>query len=141
MKKNKKKQIIIAIILIVLLASGILTYVILKKPKNSNNITEKKENVNNDKDQKEYKIKDQVDIEIMQNILKINDFFDQIDNVSNYEISYYENNNKVDFTDKYNIVGKYKVVIKINDKEYILLYGILLLPWTSLKRSSTMLLL
>lgn len=118
MKKNKKKQIIIAIILIVLLASGILTYVILKKPKNSNNITEKKENVNNDKDQKKYKIKDQVDIEIMQNILKINDFFDQIDNVSNYEISYYENNNKVDFTDKYNIVGNYKVVIKINDKEY-----------------------
>lgn len=108
--KKKKILTITTIILIVLL--GITLFIFLEKKdikeKESSNIQTKEEKIN---------IKENVEVEINSEVLNIKNFFEN-SNFSDGEINYFESDKKIKFDTKYNKIGSFKVVMKINDKNY-----------------------
>lgn len=78
------------------------------KEKESSNIQTKEEKIN---------IKENVEVEINSEVLNIKNFFEN-SNFSDGEINYFESDKKIKFDTKYNKIGSFKVVMKINDKNY-----------------------
>lgn len=108
----KKKKILIITTIIVIVLLGITLFIFLEKKdikeKESSNIQTNEEKIN---------IKENVEVEINSEVLNIKDFFEN-SNFSDEEINYFENDKKIKFDTKYNKIGSFKVVIKINDKNY-----------------------
>ena len=108
----KKKKILTITIITVIVLLGITLFIFLEKKdikeKESSNIQTKEEKIN---------IKENVEVEINSEVLNIKDFFEN-SNFSDGEINYFENDKKIKFDTKYNKIGSFKVVIKINDKNY-----------------------
>lgn len=108
----KKKKILIITTIIVIVLLGITLFIFLEKKdikeKESSNIQTNEEKIN---------IKENVEVEINSEVLNIKDFFEN-SNFSDEEINYFENDKKINFDTKYNKIGSFKVVIKINDKNY-----------------------
>lgn len=108
----KKKKILIVTIITVIVLLGITLFIFLEKKdikeKESSNIQTNEEKIN---------IKENVEVEINSEVLNIQDFFEN-SNFSDGEINYFENDKKIKFDTKYNKIGSFKVVIKINDKNY-----------------------
>ncbi len=108
----KKKKILTITTIIVIVLLGITLFIFLEKKdikeKESSNIQTKEEKIN---------IKENVEVEINSEVLNIKDFFKN-SNFSDEEINYFENDKKIKFDTKYNKIGSFKVVIKINDKNY-----------------------
>ena len=108
----KKKKILTITIITVIVLLGITLFIFLEKKdikeKESSNIQTNEEKIN---------IKENVEVEINSEVLNITDFFEN-SNFSDGEINYFENDKKIKFDTKYNKIGSFKVVIKINDKNY-----------------------
>ncbi len=108
----KKKKILTITIITVIVLLGITLFIFLEKKdikeKESSNIQTNEEKIN---------IKENVEVEINSEVLNIKDFFEN-SNFSDGEINYFENDKKIKFDTKYNKIGSFKVVIKINDKNY-----------------------
>ncbi len=108
----KKKKILIITTIIVIVLLGITLFVFLEKKdikeKESSNIQTKEEKIN---------IKENVEVEINSEVLNIKNFFEN-SNFSDGEINYFESDKKIKFDTKYNKIGSFKVVMKINDKNY-----------------------
>ena len=108
----KKKKILIITTIIVIVLLGITLFIFLEKKdikeKESSNIQTKEEKIN---------IKENVEVEINSEVLNIKNFFEN-SNFSDGEINYFESDKKIKFDTKYNKIGSFKVVIKINDKNY-----------------------
>lgn len=108
----KKEKILIVTIITVIVLLGITLFIFLEKKdikeKESSNIQTNEEKIN---------IKENVEVEINSEVLNIKDFFEN-SNFSDGEINYFENDKKIKFDTKYNKIGSFKVVIKINDKNY-----------------------
>ena len=108
----KKKKILTITIITVIVLLGITLFIFLEKKdikeKESSNIQTKEEKIN---------IKENVEVEINSEVLNIKVFFEN-SNFSDGEINYFENDKKIKFDTKYNKIGSFKVVIKINDKNY-----------------------
>ena len=108
----KKKKILIITTIIVIVLLGIILFIFLEKKdikeKESSNIQTKEEKIN---------IKENVEVEINSEVLNIKNFFEN-SNFSDGEINYFESDKKIKFDTKYNKIGSFKVVIKINDKNY-----------------------
>ena len=108
----KKKKILIITTIIVIVLLGITLFIFLEKKdikeKESSNIQTNEEKIN---------IKENVEVEINSEVLNIKDFFEN-SNFSDGEINYFENDKKIKFDTKYNKIGSFKVVMKINDKNY-----------------------
>jgi hypothetical protein len=108
----KKKKILIITTIIVIVLLGIILFIFLEKKdikeKESSNIQTNEEKIN---------IKENVEVEINSEVLNIKNFFEN-SNFSDGEINYFESDKKIKFDTKYNKIGSFKVVIKINDKNY-----------------------
>lgn len=108
----KKKKILTITTIIVIVLLGITLFIFLEKKdikeKESSNIQTKEEKIN---------IKENVEVEINSEVLNIKNFFEN-SNFSDGEINYFESDKKIKFDTKYNKIGSFKVVIKINDKNY-----------------------
>lgn len=108
----KKKKILTITIITVIVLLGITLFIFLEKKdikeKESSNIQTNEEKIN---------IKENVEVEINSEVLNIKDFFEN-SNFSDGETNYFENDKKIKFDTKYNKIGSFKVVIKINDKNY-----------------------
>ena len=108
----KKKKILIITTIIVIVLLGIILFIFLEKKdikeKESSNIQTNEEKIN---------IKENVEVEINSEVLNIKDFFEN-SNFSDGEINYFESDKKIKFDTKYNKIGSFKVVMKINDKNY-----------------------
>jgi len=108
----KKKKILIITTIIVIVLLGITLFIFLEKKdikeKESSNIQTKEEKIN---------IKENVEVEINSEVLNIKNFFEN-SNFSDGEINYFESDKKIKFDTKYNKIGNFKVVMKINDKNY-----------------------
>lgn len=108
----KKKKILTITTIIVIVLLGIILFIFLEKKdikeKESSNIQTKEEKIN---------IKENVEVEINSEVLNIKNFFEN-SNFSDGEINYFESDKKIKFDTKYNKIGSFKVVIKINDKNY-----------------------
>ena len=108
----KKKKILIITTIIVIVLLGITLFIFLEKKdikeKESSNIQTKEEKIN---------IKENVEVEINSEVLNIKNFFEN-SNFSDGEINYFESDKKIKFDTKYNKIGSFKVVMKINDKNY-----------------------
>ena len=91
---------------------GITLFIFLEKKdikeKESSNIQTNEEKIN---------IKENVEVEINSEVLNIKNFFEN-SNFSDGEINYFESDKKIKFDTKYNKIGSFKVVMKINDKNY-----------------------
>ena len=108
----KKKKILIITTIIVIVLLGITLFIFLEKKdikeKESSNIQTNEEKIN---------IKENVEVEINSEVLNIKNFFEN-SNFSDGEINYFESDKKIKFDTKYNKIGSFKVVMKINDKNY-----------------------
>ena len=108
----KKKKILTITTIIVIVLLGITLFIFLEKKdikeKESSNIQTNEEKIN---------IKENVEVEINSEVLNIKDFFEN-SNFSDGEINYFENDKKIKFDTQYNKIGSFKVVMKINDKNY-----------------------
>lgn len=108
----KKKKILIITTIIVIVLLGITLFIFLEKKdikeKESSNIQTKEGKIN---------IKENVEVEINSEVLNIKNFFEN-SNFSDGEINYFESDKKIKFDTKYNKIGSFKVVMKINDKNY-----------------------
>lgn len=108
----KKKKILIVTIITVIVLLGITLFIFLEKKDNK-----EKESSNIQTNEEKINIKENVEVEINSEVLNIKDFFEN-SNFSDGEINYFENDKKIKFDTKYNKIGSFKVVIKINDKNY-----------------------
>lgn len=108
----KKKKILTITTIIVIVLLGITLFIFLEKKdikeKESSNIQTNEEKIN---------IKENVEVEINSEVLNIKNFFEN-SNFSDGEINYFESDKKIKFDTKYNKIGSFKVVMKINDKNY-----------------------
>lgn len=108
----KKKKILIITTIIVIVLLGITLFIFLEKKdikeKESSNIQTNEEKIN---------IKENIEVEINSEVLNIKNFFEN-SNFSDGEINYFESDKKIKFDTKYNKIGSFKVVMKINDKNY-----------------------
>ena len=108
----KKKKILTITTIIVIVLLGIILFIFLEKKdikeKESSNIQTNEEKIN---------IEENVEVEINSEVLNIKNFFEN-SNFSDGEINYFESDKKIKFDTKYNKIGSFKVVIKINDKNY-----------------------
>lgn len=108
----KKKKILIITTIIVIVLLGITLFIFLEKKdikeKETSNIQTNEEKIN---------IKENVEVEINSEVLNIKNFFEN-SNFSDGEINYFESDKKIKFDTKYNKIGSFKVVMKINDKNY-----------------------
>ena len=110
--KMKKKKILIVTIITVIVLLGITLFIFLEKKDNK-----EKESGNIQTNEEKINIKENVEVEINSEVLNIKDFFEN-SNFSDGKINYFENDKKIKFDTKYNKIGSFKVVIKINDKNY-----------------------
>lgn len=108
----KKEKILIVTIITVIVLLGITLFIFLEKKDNK-----EKESSNIQTNEEKINIKENVEVEINSEVLNIQDFFEN-SNFSDGEINYFENDKKIKFDTKYNKIGSFKVVIKINDKNY-----------------------
>lgn len=108
----KKKKILIVTIITVIVLLGITLFIFLEKKDNK-----EKESSNIQTNEEKINIKENVEVEINSEVLNIKDFFEN-SNFSDGKINYFENDKKIKFDTKYNKIGSFKVVIKINDKNY-----------------------
>lgn len=108
----KKKKILIVTIITVIVLLGITLFILLEKKDNK-----EKESGNIQTNEEKINIKENVEVEINSEVLNIKDFFEN-SNFSDGKINYFENDKKIKFDTKYNKIGSFKVVIKINDKNY-----------------------
>lgn len=103
----KKKRIIIVVIAIVTcITIGSLIFINQKNKKS------------NEKVEKQIKIKKEVIVPVMSELLKVDDYFDKLENSKSAKITYYIDDSEVEFEEKYKEIGKYKVVINYNGKNY-----------------------
>ena len=103
----KKKRIIIVVIAIVTcITIGSLIFISQKNKKS------------NEKVEEQIKIKKEVIVPVMSELLKIDDYFDKLENSKSAKITYYIDDSEVEFEEKYREIGKYKVVINYNGKNY-----------------------
>lgn len=108
----KKKKILIVTIITVIVLLGITLFIFLEKKDNK-----EKESSNIQTNEEKINIKENVEVEINSEVLNIKNFFEN-SNFFDGEINYFENDKKIKFDTKYNKIGSFKVVIKINDKNY-----------------------
>lgn len=108
----KKKKLIIILVLTILLLLGITLFIVFgKKDKEEKSI----DKVQNNEEQ--LIIKENIKAEINSDVLSVKDFFEN-NIIFNGEINYFENDKKIKFDTEYNKIGSFKVVIKINNKNY-----------------------
>ena len=111
MKNNLKKYVMIGVISLVAVALVFLGIYCFKQ--------NKKIKVNSVNDAKtKVVVKTEVTAEIMSDIFKVEDFFDNKKIDDGLEINYKKDGEDVTFLEKYDKLGNYEVVIKNNDKEY-----------------------
>ena len=111
MKNNLKKYVMIGVISLVAIALIFLGIYCFKQ--------NKKMKVNSVDDVKaEVVIKKEVTAEIMSDVFKVEDFFDNKKLEDDLEINYKKDGEDITFLEKYDKLGTYEVVIKNNDKEY-----------------------
>ena len=108
----KKKKIIIIIVVTILLLFGIASFIVFSKKDKEEKRVDKVQT-----QEEKVIIKENIAAEINSDILNVKDFFEN-SNVSSGEINYFENDKKIKFDTQYNKIGSFKVVIKINDKNY-----------------------
>lgn len=111
MKNNLKKYVMIGVMSLVAVALvflGIYCYKQNKKIK-VNSVDEVKAEV---------VVKAEVTAEIMSDVFKVEDFFDNKKTENDLEINYKKDGEDVTFLEKYDKLGTYEVVIKNKDKEY-----------------------
>ena len=111
MKNNLKKYVMIGVMSLVAVALvflGIYCYKQNKKIK-VNSVDEVKAEV---------VVKAEVTAEIMSDVFKVEDFFDNKKTENELEINYKKDGEDVTFLEKYDKLGTYEVVIKNKDKEY-----------------------
>lgn len=103
----KKKRIIIVVITIVIcITIGSLIFISQKNKKSNKKVEE------------QIKIKKEVIVPVMSELLKVDDYFDKFENSKSAKITYYIDDSEVEFEEKYKEIGKYKVVINYNGKNY-----------------------
>ena len=103
----KKKRIIIVVIAIVIcITIGSLIFISQRNKKS------------NEKVEEQIKIKKEVIVPVMSELLKVDDYFDKLENSKSAKITYYIDDSEVEFEEKYREIGKYKVVINYNGKNY-----------------------
>ena len=110
-KSNLKKYIlvgIISLIIIILIFLGVRCYKESKKIKINSF-----DNIKTD-----LVVKNEISVEIMSDVFKVEDFFDKKKVEDNLEINYKKDGEDVIFLEKYDKLGNYEVTIKNNDKEY-----------------------
>ena len=111
MKNNLKKYIVIGIVSLVVIALIILGVYYFKQ--------NKKIKVNTlDNIETKLVVKKEVTVEIMSDVFKIEEFFDNKKLEDNLEINYKKDGEDVTFLEKYDKLGTYEVTIKSKDKEY-----------------------
>lgn len=111
MKNNLKKYVMIGVISLVAIALIFLGIYCFKQ--------NKKMKVNSVDDVKaEVVIKKEVTAEIMSDVFKVEDFFDNKKLEDDLEINYKKDGEDITFLEKYDKLGTYEVVIKNKDKEY-----------------------
>lgn len=108
----KKKKILIITTIIVIVLLGITLFIFLEKKD-----IKEKESINIQTNEEKINIKENVEVEINSEVLNIKNFFEN-SNFSDGEINYFESDKKIKFDTKYNKIGSFKVVMKINDKNY-----------------------
>lgn len=111
MKNNLKKYVMIGVrslVAVALVFLGIYCYKQNKKIK-VNSVDEVKAEV---------VVKAEVTAEIMSDVFKVEDFFDNKKTENDLEINYKKDGEDVTFLEKYDKLGTYEVVIKNKDKEY-----------------------
>ena len=97
---KKKRIIIVVIVIVTCITIGSLIFINQKNKKS------------NEKVEKQIKIKKEVIVPVMSELLKVDDYFDKLEN------TYYIDDSEVEFEEKYKEIGKYKVVINCNGKNY-----------------------
>lgn len=111
MKNNLKKYVMIGVISLVAVALIFLGIYCFKQ--------NKKMKVNSVDDVKaEIVVKKEVTAEIMSDVFKVENFFDNKKTEDDLEINYKKDGENVTFLEKYDKLGTYEVVIKNKDKEY-----------------------
>ena len=111
MKNNFKKYVMIGVMSLVAVALVFLGIYCYKQ--------NKKIKVNSVDDVKaEVVIKKEVTAEIMSDVFKVEDFFDNKKLEDDLEINYKKDGEDITFLEKYDKLGTYEVVIKNKDKEY-----------------------
>ncbi len=107
----KKKNVMI-IVCVVLLLIGIGVGSALFLLNRSKNDQEPTNEINNKV------VKEEVEVEVYSSVLEVSDFFVTTTNVEDASIAYFLNDEEVSFSDVYNKIGEFKVVIKDKDTEY-----------------------
>ena len=103
---KKKRTIIVVIAIVICITIGSLIFISQKNKKS------------NKKVEKQIKIKKEIIVPVMSELLKVDDYFDKLENSKSAKIIYYLDDSEVEFKEKYQEVGKYKVVINFNGKNY-----------------------
>lgn len=103
---KKKRTIIVVIAIVTCITIGSLIFINQKNKKS------------NEKVEKQIKIKKEVIVPVMSELLKADDYFDKLENSKSAKITYYIDDSEVEFEEKYKEIGKYKVVINYNGKNY-----------------------
>ena len=103
---KKKRTIIVVIAIVTCITIGSLIFINQKNKKS------------NEKVEKQIKIKKEVIVPVMSELLKVDDYFDKLENSKSAKITYYIDDSEVEFEEKYKEIGKYKVVINYNGKNY-----------------------
>lgn len=103
---KKKRIIIVVTVIVICITIGSLIFISQKNKKS------------NEKVEEQIKIKKEVIVPVMSELLKVDDYFDKLENSKSAKIIYYLDDSEVEFKEKYQEVGKYKVVINFNGKNY-----------------------
>ncbi len=103
---KKKRTIIVVIAIVICITIGSLIFISQKNKKSNKKVEE------------QIKIKKEIIVPVMSELLKVDDYFDKLENSKSAKIIYYLDDSEVEFKEKYQEVGKYKVVINFNGKNY-----------------------
>lgn len=107
---KKKDVIIIVCVVLLLICVGIGSAIFLLNKNKDHNETINE--INNPI------IKENVEVEVNSSVLEISDFFSTNSDFENTSISYYLDDEEVNFSDFYNELGEFKVIIVADDTEY-----------------------
>ncbi len=103
---KKKRIIIVVTVIVICITIGSLIFISQKNKKSNKKVEE------------QIKIKKEVIVPVMSELLKVDDYFDKLENSKSAKITYYIDDSEVEFEEKYKEIGKYKVVINFNGKNY-----------------------
>lgn len=103
---KKKRIIIVVTVIVICITIGSLIFISQKNKKSNKKVEE------------QIKIKKEVIVPVMSELLKVDDYFDKLENSKSAKIIYYLDDSEVEFEEKYKEIGKYKVVINYNGKNY-----------------------